>query len=118
MSGRQYLGFSTAGGEWILDDAGASGAATSIPFRMPDGSVPPVDPVNNGSPFWDKKLVYGYRGWRSACSEALKGQYFLIGTWLESEGSASSPSQTHDCNNTVVPWPKEVYALTSPDNAP
>ncbi|MBV9354598.1 MAG: hypothetical protein JO023_03615 [Chloroflexi bacterium] len=104
--------FSSAGPQWIADlspDCGAS----------PPGSLGalPVDPVNQPGAFWAGALGYGYRAYGAECPEWMRGQYFVLGARLENSSDPDLAERPRDCTNVVIPWPADVYALTSDDQS-
>jgi hypothetical protein len=105
--------FSTAGEGWIPDGGVECIGNIAAPFRMQDGSSPPLDPINDGAPFWTGRHVYGYRGWRDGCVESQRDQYFVLATLLERPDDLDSWKKVRDCDGSKIPWPDEVFALTS-----
>ena len=102
--------FSSAGPEWIADLAPDCGAA-------PPGDLGalPVDPVNAQGPFWGGALAYGYRAYRAGCPEPTRGQFFVLGARLENRRDPLLGRQPRDCTGETIPWPDDVYAITSDD---
>jgi hypothetical protein len=69
------------------------------------------DPLNDGQLFWSGYHSYGVRGWRTGCDPSKRDRFFIIGTSLE----AADGRPVRDCDGEVVPWPRDVWVITSED---
>jgi hypothetical protein len=105
--------YSSAGPDWIADQWAVCG--TSGPFDL--GAPLPMDPVNQTGAFWRGAYVYGY-GWaRGGCPVSARGHYFVLGARLEDRDDPDLVRRPTDCYNEPIPWPDDVFAITSWDLA-
>jgi hypothetical protein len=100
---------SADGPNWITDGPADCGE-TADPAPLP--SPLPVDPVNEPGPFWRGAHVYSYRAYRSGCPDETRGQYFVLGTLLESPDPSDPAPQARDCTGEVIPWRSGVWTTT------
>jgi hypothetical protein len=107
---------SSAGPAWLEDDAAACGAADREPFMVDGEAGIPIDPLNDpaksGAFVWQPDgYVYGYRGYSTTCPNR-NGQFFVIAVRLEVLYRDLKRRSVVDCDGNVIPFPREVFALT------